>query len=380
MVFGGFRRKAAYSLTITILLTTILVSIVNIQPVKASGTIYIRADGSIDPPTAPIQRDGDTYTLTDNIAGSSIVVERNNIILNGGGYILQGPGSYIVSDIEVGLYLSGRTGVTIENFEIRDFEAGIFIDWSATNNIIFGNYFVNNNASITVRSSSYNTINSNVILRSNLTGIFLVCSSNNNIRGNIIENNGIGIFIAAPPYDCKDNVIYHNDFISNTYQTHFIPLGNATNIWDNGYPSGGNYWSDYTGVDEKKGPNQDQQGSDAIGDIPYNINEYNIDRYPQITRNIAPKAAQLAIQMIGGAYNWGGKGWNWSLQNRERDWAKGCYLTANEMRNGYTCMYSTKGYNNTEKRTTSKDYELAATIKIEPKPNAHSYNKRIIIG
>jgi len=26
----------------------------NIQPVKASGSIYIRADGSIDPPTAPI--------------------------------------------------------------------------------------------------------------------------------------------------------------------------------------------------------------------------------------------------------------------------------------------------------------------------------------
>jgi len=32
----------------------------NIETVKASGTIYIRADGSIDPPTANI-------TTTDNV-------------------------------------------------------------------------------------------------------------------------------------------------------------------------------------------------------------------------------------------------------------------------------------------------------------------------
>jgi len=27
-----------------------------------------------------------------------------------------------------------------------------------------------------------------------------------------------------------------------------------TNVWNDGYPSGGNYWSDYTGVDEKVDP------------------------------------------------------------------------------------------------------------------------------
>jgi len=53
-----------------------------------------------------------------------------------------------------------------------------------------------------------------------------------------------------------------------------------TNVWNDGYPSGGNYWSDYTGVDEKSGPNQDQPGSDGIGDTPYFIDGYNQDRYP----------------------------------------------------------------------------------------------------
>jgi hypothetical protein len=57
--------------------------------VKASGTIYIKADGSIEPSTAPIQRFGDTFIFTDNIY-DSIVVEKNNIIILGSGFKVQG--------------------------------------------------------------------------------------------------------------------------------------------------------------------------------------------------------------------------------------------------------------------------------------------------
>jgi len=39
-------------------------------------------------------------------------------------------------------------------------------------------------------------------------------------------------------------------------------------IWDNGYPSGGYYWSDYNGTDSYSGPYQDLTGSDGIGDTP----------------------------------------------------------------------------------------------------------------
>jgi len=52
------------------------------------------------------------------------------------------------------------------------------------------------------------------------------------------------------------------------------------NVWDDGYPSGGNYWSDYTGVDVKGGPDQDLPGSDGIGDTPYVLDTNNRDRYP----------------------------------------------------------------------------------------------------
>ena len=60
----------------------------------------------------------------------------------------------------------------------------------------------------------------------------------------------------------------------------------TTNVWDDGYPSGGNYWSDHVTVDNYSGINQDEPGSDGIVDEPY-IFEYildddNIDNYPLV--------------------------------------------------------------------------------------------------
>lgn len=54
--------------------------------------------------------------------------------------------------------------------------------------------------------------------------------------------------------------------------------------WDNGYPSGANYWSDYTGIDKLSGPSQDQPGSDGIGDTPYTIDTDNKDTYPLVNQ------------------------------------------------------------------------------------------------
>jgi len=78
------------------------------------------------------------------------------------------------------------------------------------------------------------------------------------------------------------NQIYHNNFINNTVQVYDY---NGTNIWDNGYPSGGNYWSDYSGEDKYSGLCQDQPGADGIGDTPYPIPETARDKYPYMSEN-----------------------------------------------------------------------------------------------
>lgn len=50
-----------FMLSVSVMFTTQIITVT-----EAGRTIYIRPDGSIDPPTAPISRVGDIYTLTDN--------------------------------------------------------------------------------------------------------------------------------------------------------------------------------------------------------------------------------------------------------------------------------------------------------------------------
>ena len=118
------------------------------------------------------------------------------------------------------------------------------------------------------------SINNNLIF-SNEIGIRLEDSNNTEISSNIVRSNNQGIVL----YGCNRITIYHNDIVDNTIQA--IDDGtNGINTWDDGYPSGGNYWSDYTGEDFYWGPYQNETGSDGIGDAPYVIDADSRDRYP----------------------------------------------------------------------------------------------------
>jgi hypothetical protein len=48
------------------------------------------------------------------------------------------------------------------------------------------------------------------------------------------------------------------------------------NVWDDGYPSGGNYWSNYAA----RYPNAIENDSTGIWNTPYVIDSNNTDRYP----------------------------------------------------------------------------------------------------
>jgi nitrous oxidase accessory protein NosD len=61
--------------------------------------------------------------------------------------------------------------------------------------------------------------------------------------------------------------IYHNDLNSSAFEQTSNSLDAGT--WNNVYPIGGNYWTNYTGVDYENGPSQNLPGSDGIGDSPY---------------------------------------------------------------------------------------------------------------
>jgi parallel beta-helix repeat protein len=310
---------------LALLLVSAFMLAFNVELVHAQGeTVYINSDGSVSPPSAPISTTNNiSYTFTGNIFNESIVLERNNIVLDGLGYTLRGSGSE-----KLGIDLSGVTNVTVKNTQITNFATGVQLE-SASNNVISENNITGNTGyGIYLDSSNLNIISKNNVT-SNASGISLGDSSNNTVSFNSVTGNSEGIFLESsdntisandvalnnwgiyfgldadyntisenniannsagmwfstslkvPPLSsgASGNMIYHNNFMNSPSQVTGIQFS-SPNTWDNGYPSGGNYWSDYNGLDSYSGPYQNVTGSDGIGDTPYVIAANNTDHYP----------------------------------------------------------------------------------------------------
>ncbi len=101
-------------------------------------------------------------------------------------------------------------------------------------------------------------------LNSSATAIDISDSSSMLVNENIIELNARGVVLNRT----MDIRVFHHNFLHNTVQA--IDHQGTNNTWDNGYPSAGNYWTDYTGTD---------LDHDGIGDTPYVFSD-NQDRFP----------------------------------------------------------------------------------------------------
>jgi len=257
-----------------------------------SGFIYIKPDGQVSPSTAPILNVGNShYTFTADIY-NSIIIGRDNVVIDGANRALQGTGAYGSRGID----LTGRSNVTITNMKIKGFDYGVYLS-SASHNVLSQNDFTNNYCGIwIVVSSNDNIISGNNIENNKMYAMWLKESSNNKISeneitshvnytiyirhsdyttfsANYIANNNLGINF----YEASNNIVYHNNFIDN--QKH-VSNSDSTNVWDNGYPSGGNYWSDY----EESYPDAKELDGSGIWNTPYVIDENNQDNYPLMNR------------------------------------------------------------------------------------------------
>jgi parallel beta-helix repeat protein len=174
-------------------------------------------------------------------------------------------------------FVSSNDSIIRENKITNNAYHGIWLTWGSTNNSISGNSLIANNSTgiYFLQSSNSNRMSGNNVTANNQYGIcFGYSSSNNSIEGNDITYNQY----AAEFWASSNNMVYHNNFINNLSGQAYIY--NSTNQWDNGYPSGGNYWSDYNGTDVFKGAYQNVTGSDGIGDTPCSIDASNKDNYP----------------------------------------------------------------------------------------------------
>ena len=180
---------------------------------------------------------------------------------------------------DIHLWYSNNNRVT--NCILESDDHGITIQGSENNTVLNCTVKINN-FGVYISSSSSNAVTSCTVEGNNF-GITIVSSSNNVITKCTVENNNLGAKLS----DSSDNnYIHHNNFVNNKQQV----LNYCTNFWDNGYPSGGNYWSDYTGVDVD---------NNEIGDTSYRISGgNNQDRYPLmnlfVPESIPPEEAPQA--------------------------------------------------------------------------------------
>jgi len=224
-------------------------------------------------------------TLIDNYLDIYLDSSRNNLLKdniiknkifdnNSGGISLYNSNNNTLFSnnfFKKGIILSSSYENILSQNEIFNSPYGITIALSSSNDLI-ENFLSENDNGIYFNFASQNILKNNKIEKSRYFGLHLYLSTKNLITQNTLVENATGIYIL----DSTENSIYHNNFINN--QTQAI-TNNQKNFFDDGYPEGGNYWSDYTGIDEKSGENQDQEGSDGIGDTPYCFSG-GCDRYP----------------------------------------------------------------------------------------------------
>ena len=192
-----------------------------VEKVKASGTIYIRADGRIDPPTANITTtDNVNYTFTGNIC-DSIVVERDNIVVDAAGYTVQ------KTESDTGITLQGRINVTIRNSVIKGFGLGIGL-YSSNRCTLYGNRLEGDSSGpgIGMIDSNYNNVLNNTLL-DNDHSIHLGQSSNNVIDGNNASYNHQGITVESFSHD---NTVTNNTANNNTGNGIYVNEGSSNNL------------------------------------------------------------------------------------------------------------------------------------------------------
>jgi len=183
---------------------------------------YIRSTGEIDPPSLPITRAGNTYTLTGNIVNYTLEIQRDNMVLDGAGYTLQGVYALGFS----GLTLSNVDSVVVKNLKINLFNDGFLLQNSNHVNIthnrvdasfcvilqdvdsveVFSNTFFGRGYSICgeCRNSvfNYNYLDSEGIQ---------ICGDSNRITNNYLENRiTVAISLGYNNLPCSETLVSGN--------------------------------------------------------------------------------------------------------------------------------------------------------------------------
>ncbi len=303
----GLKKKMGF-----VLILLCLTSLGTLQCVKSESAvnIFINSDGSVSG-TSLIQQSNNLYTLMGDIYDQTLVVECNNIVVDGGGFTLQGAGGWGAPGVagkesSAAINLT-KSNVTIQNFRIIGWEVGIYIPYN--NNTVRSNFISETRSCIAIYEDNINVVGNylvnsingvldkgnndvfskNWVLNDYEAFLLYYQTSGHTITQNRIENNTEAI----NTFNGEGLEIYQNNFINDQNNVEIIsdafsaPLGGGGGPlppWDNGKE--GNYWSNYTGEDAN---------GDGIGDTPFVVRSdiYTVDRYPLVSPLNIPEPSTI---------------------------------------------------------------------------------------
>jgi len=189
-----------------------IVFVADVRVVRADNGISIQAYGSVYG-TDKIKRNGNVYTFTGDIGTDEwsygIVIQKDNIVVDGAGYLLKGHGEqgFLSGYPDIfGITLEGRNNVTIKNLQISGFNYGF--RGKCSNVKIVGNNLTGNTGGIFFVGSYNNTIVDNMITSSEEgNGMYLNGCFNSTFSGNVIADCYFGINFG---YRCCNNTVSGN--------------------------------------------------------------------------------------------------------------------------------------------------------------------------
>jgi hypothetical protein len=238
--------------------------------------------------------------LTDShectVSGVTVVGAHMGMTLRGNMSSVES--SKLINQLDVGLWVEGSGNVvannTVQGPGVYGIQLLSVLGKPTSGNLITGNTVEGAGVNgiviaVGVASSDFNTVAYNTV-ESSARGV-VVESDGNDIYGNILIGNVNGAMVTG-----ASNHIYHNHFTRNMQQA--LDPG-TSNQWDDGYPSGGNWWSDYSGTDLLHGPLQNLAGSDGIGDSPYIIDADSKDNYPFYYVPVPPPPRHVTARTSG---------------------------------------------------------------------------------
>jgi parallel beta-helix repeat protein len=211
-------KRKALALILALLFSAVVGAIsinsskANFFPPEAPQGIQITSDGNIIG-TDKISRNGEVYTLTDDLR-DSLVVSRDNVVIDGSGYSLIGYGK------STGVFLQGVNGVTVKNLLITNFQVGIGITWTweknGRDNTISGNILRNNLVGIELSMFTDDNIITGNTIENGEYGIAIFYSSGNKLRDNRISGNKYNLWV-----DCELNVL-PADFVNDIDESNTV--------------------------------------------------------------------------------------------------------------------------------------------------------------